>query len=225
MGFIANILLKDIFMRKSLIVLLYVLISTQLFSQTIEKNNELSNTVTIDNIVFDETDLMKLYDNENNTIAYFDRVDNKNFNVKNVKLYNLEKELIYTIVPFHKKNTGETTLNIKDEVNNKIGKITYKISLKGLRINYNIITDLFGNEIKYFHEQKMKGLSIILKSSIESNGQQIIYFKETISMKGTKSSKYFVDSEFLEENQYKTSLYIMTIFLFDEVQTEISKRN
>lgn len=185
---------------------------------------ENESSLKIDDVVFEEGDLMRIIDNDNQIIVRFDRVDNKSLSqVKGVKVYDEDNNHIYTLIP--SVSGQELKVNIKEIASDLRGTISMSTSVNGFSIEVNTDVDFF--EKPYTIEYEIiHGTDGISQTTIVSyDSRALMYRRVTASMNGVEQTGFMVDKSFLEVNKIDMGVLALSIKLIDEINEAFSSNN
>ncbi len=210
-------------MKSILFAIILTVLSQASHTQQTNTKETLIDTITIrlDNVAFEENAYMNVLDSENNTIAYFDRFENKSGPVKAVRLFNLKKELIYVLVPLITDNGYKIHIRNKDKSR---GFVNLTENIKGLAVSYQ-------SEVEYFQEPYSFDYSINIgigkasvKETVNYKNKEVISYKEKISaFSGVKTSPFVVRKSFFLDNKIDVANWVLVIQLIEELSSEVSK--
>lgn len=182
-------------------------------------------TIRLDSVVFEENELMKVLSGSGDVIAYYDRLENKNYAVKGIKIFDENKIEKYILLPSVNTMDGTVTINIKDLETEKRGTVVYTVSLSGMKIKNNVAVDFFGKQYKYEKHTDMKGMSVSVKTNIFSNDDLVVYQNADYTMNGANVSELTAQNEFYATNTFDVAVFSLIIQLESEVNNEEAKKN
>jgi hypothetical protein len=171
-----------------------------------KKDLENFTELSFDEVIFNEDELMRIADNKNNTVIYYERFDyKKNKNLKNVKIFNENKELLITIVYLYQRS-GEYQIHFKN-YENKRGFINISKD-PGVFITYEFDINYYkeGFELKYLidvGEEKNEKTG-----KLYYNNDLILFYKNIIyTTKNKEKSNIYVEKNFLENNREEAGFW------------------
>lgn len=206
-------------------IMLFMLLIQTSFAQNNELNTNPENTIAIhlDNVAFDETDYMKVLDSDNNTIAYYDRFDNKSAAVKSVKLYNSSKELVYVLVPLITDQGYE--IHIKNE-NGQRGFIDLTGRIKGLKAVYESQVDYFQEPYSFQFSTKMGIGKVSAKQAVSYLDKEVMTYETKVAgFSKVKTTPFLVDKTFFKDHQMDVANWVLVIQLIKELSLETTRIN
>ncbi|WP_298537232.1 hypothetical protein [uncultured Algibacter sp.] len=166
---------------------------------------------------------MNVLDAENNIIAHYDRFENKSGPVKSVRLFNLEKELIYVLVPIITNKGYEIHLRNKDQLRGLV-KLTEK--LKGLGVSYQSEVAYFQKPYSYDYAVNIGIGKVDIKHRVNYKNQEVISYQEHVSaFSGINTSPSVINKSFYLENKLDVVNWVLIIQLIEELSSEVSKNN
>ncbi|WP_422104098.1 hypothetical protein [Winogradskyella sp.] len=208
--------------KLTLVALLLITLSQTSYTQEKDIKGALTDTISIklDNVAFDEDAYMSILDSENNTIAYYDRFENKSGPIKAVRLYNLKKELIYILVPIITENGYTVHLRNKDKSR---GLINLTGKIKGLKVSYRSEVDYFQQPYDFDYRVRMGIGKVSAAQTVNYNNQEVISYKENVSaFSGVKISPFVVSKSFYLEHKLDAINWVLVIQLMNELALEVS---
>lgn len=177
----------------------------------------------LDNVAFDEDEYMSIQDPQKNIVAYYDRFANKSGDVKAVKLFNLKKELIYTLVPLYSQQRYEVHIRNKE---GKRGSVALISTLNNFSARLESVTDYFQKDYYYNHQIRLRIGSAKTIESVRFKNQEIVSSTKTLSVFSKPKPVLFkVDEEFFKENKMDVANWVLIIQLFEELMLEVSKHH
>ncbi|WP_157962306.1 hypothetical protein [Winogradskyella aurantiaca] len=175
----------------------------------------------IDKVAFVENQLLQVLDDNNQIVALYDRFNNKSSNVKSVKIFDLEGNLIYTLVPITNRDNFE--IHIQNS-NKERGLINLQPRLNGMSVKIDSKVDFFNLPYDYEYKAKVGFGSVETNELVYFNGQQVISFDTRGSVfKGISIKPFDIDSEFYNTHQFDTVCWVFIMELFDELQQEANR--
>ena len=167
--------------------------------------------LVINKNAFDENSIFTVNDEEGRIICEFDRFDNKSSAVNSIKIFNDNKEHIYTITA---DDQGQTIFILNKD--GRSGKIVTKTSVVKFKIKIDTIMDYFGEP--YDFQMKMDfsdgGISVIYR--IYYNSELVIKQIFTGSF-GSSSMDIVAEKSFLDEHKLDCGVLVLAILAFDEM--------
>ncbi len=201
--------------------LLFALTSCQTTNFVDKMDNKTS--IEIDRVSFGEGELMEITGENGQIIAYYERFNNPSYEIASIRLFDTNKNLIYSIVPLMENRTIE--IHVKNNQNNK-AKIEMEFKLIGF--------GSFGGEstVNFYNKSYNLQLNTSLQFfSVESN----ISMKENDNILLAKHSEYnfaevdesplYVDADFLYENREHAICWSMIVQLLEEITASENAKN
>lgn len=213
-------------MKKSIfIILISILVVQSTFSQKNKKKGEESiidpMEIKLDNVAFDEESYMSILDSENKTIAYYDRFDNKSCAVKSAKLFNLNNELIYILVPVISNQGFE--IHIKD-TNNIRGHVKTVAKLAGFNLFYESDISYFQKPFNFEIETEMGIGNVSINEYVKFNDKNVMAYKTSVSAtSGVEVTPFIISKAFYSENKIDAANWSLILLLMSELSFESSK--
>ena len=163
-------------------------------------------SITFDEVIFDENDLMTLIDEENKIIVKYEWFDYQNKkDLKNVRIFNENKELLITIVYLYQRS-GEYQIHFKNN-ENKRGVINI-IKDPGILETYDFKINYYndGFELRFFSDT---GEGITEKTGkLYYNNDLVIFYKNIINkMKNTEKYNIYIEKNFLDNNREEAGFW------------------
>lgn len=211
-------------MSKKIVVtiMLLIMLTPVLFSKKDRKKivvtkEMLEDFVTISNDtdVFEETDLMKLYDPDEELLAYYGQFKHQNLELYNRKVFDLEKELLLTLIYGANDSMGmEYSIKFKDKDDN-VGKVVVKkkAGFAGLVWKFDIDYYEDGYDMKFFVTSN--GFGGIQYQTILYKGNDIImYWKRKGNViSGKSKNNLFVQKDYMKNNRMDVAYWTMIFFM------------
>lgn len=178
-------------------------------------------TISLDNVAFEEGDYMSVLNSGNEVIAYYDRFDNQSSAVRSVRVFDVEKNLKYVLVPIISDNGFK--IHIRDSKKTR-GLLNLTARMKGLSIKYLSEVDYFGKPYGFEYVTKLGIGKVNMNETVLFEGQKVISNKTKVSaLSGIDVSPLTVDKEFYEENELDVANWALIIELLNELSMETSK--
>ena len=178
-------------------------------------------TLTIDKASFDENELLQVLDDNNQIVALYDRFNNKSSNVKSLKIFDSDENLIYTLVPLTNRDNFE--IHIQNS-NKERGLINLRPRFSGMSVKIDSSVDFFNLPYDYEYKAKVGFGSVETNELVYFNGQQVISFDTRGSVfKGISITPFDIDSEYYRTHPFDAVCWIFIMELFDELQQEANR--
>lgn len=178
-------------------------------------------TLRVDEVAFVENQLLQVLDDNNQIVALYDRFNNKSSNVKSVKIFDPEGNLIYTLVPITNRDNLE--IHILNS-NKERGLINLQPRLNGMSVKIDSKVDFFNLPYDYEYKAKVGFGSVETNELVYFNGQQVISFDTRGSVfKGISITPFDIDTEFYNTHQFDAVCWVFIMELFDELQQEANR--
>ncbi|MEQ6119052.1 hypothetical protein [Reichenbachiella sp. MALMAid0571] len=213
-------------MKKSIFTIILALLIVQIsYSQKDKKksNNSISDPIEIklDNVAFDEDSYMSILDSENKAIAYFDRFENKSCAVKSAKLFNLDNELIYVLVPLISNQGFE--IHLKD-ANNVRGYIKTIAKPGGFKLIYDSDISYFLKPYDFEISTEIGIGKVSVSEYVKYEGINVMAYKTSASAtSGVKVTPFITSKMFYLENKLDAANWALILQLISELSFESSK--
>jgi hypothetical protein len=166
--------------------------------------------VSFDEVIFDENDLMGIIDENNEIIIRYEWFNNKsNHKLKNVKIFNNNKEILVTIA-YSYQRSGEYQIHFKNN-DGKRGVINV-IKDPGMFITYNFEINYYkqGFDLNYFIEA---GEEITEKTGkLYYNNDLVVFYKNIInSIKDRESTNIYIEKKFLANYREEAGFWVFIL--------------
>ena len=201
------------------IVFVFCFPATLFAEEKITKNTVISDPVKLEFSLggFDETSLSGIYDEDGGLVANYNRFDNPNSKYNSFKLYDSDKNHIYTISADEKNQS--VLIFSKDGGRAKIiGNMSP--GLFGIRLKAEM--DFFGQPYKLvpFLSNGMVETDMTYFISFES--KPVIKLSHSVSLINytTKNKEIIADKEFMQNHKQECSVLLLALFAFDEMMNE-----
>ncbi len=204
-------------MKKSICLLILTVFSVCLYSQNEIKD---ATEIKLDNVAFDENDLLKILDANDNVIAYYDRLENKSSNVKMAKLYTPDTNLIYSVVPV--KTVTGFEIYLQDHAKRR-GKIEISTKIKGFKVEYISEIDYFGLAFDYHFDYRFKLMEITVNESVTLNDEIVLYSGTTTSLSGVEETPITISESFLQNDPNNAANWALCFLLLKELTEEYTE--
>ncbi len=205
---------------KSYLLFALLLISNHFLLAQSQSNETIE--VSLDNVAFDENDLMKIYTSEDNTIGYYDRFENKSSETKAVRLYDSEKNLIYTLVPV--LTDQGYAIHLKNNTDQR-GLLELTEHLNGFKLNYKSDVDYFNQPYAFNYDVKLGIGKVSIKQDVIFQGKKVISYQEKVAaFSGISTSPISVDRSYFETHKEEVANWTMVLQLLNELSVEVSKQ-
>lgn len=174
--------------------------------------------ILIDDVAFDENEKMRVIGENQNVIAYFDRFWNKNGDKDGLKVFDVNKKLICSVIP---KSSGKyTDLHIRYS-DGKRGKVRQTNDPNILKFQYE--TDIsiehsafpYKMDVEYMH----KALSVCGEFKLKTEAGKLIgfakFFHDMQNEDGVET--YYIDSEFYKSNKNDIVIFALLAKVLHEL--------
>ena len=211
--------------KTTVYVMLFMLLIQNSFAQKDEFYNIPENTVAIhlDNVAFDEDDYMEVLDSDNHTIAYYDRFENKSAFIRSVKVYNLDKELIYTLVPLMSDQGYEIHIKNQDGQRGFVGITGH---LQGFRAVYESQVSYFEEPYNFDFIMRAGIGKVSAKQAVNYQGQEVMTYETKVgAFSKIKITPLLVDKTFFEAHKMDVANWALIIQLIKELSLETARNN
>ena len=179
--------------------------------------------ISLDKVAFDENSYLSVLNEDNEVIAHYNRFENQSSSVKSVRVFDVDKNLKFVLVPLITDNGYQ--IHIRDS-NNSGGLVNITASIEGFKINYHSEVDYFGKPYGYKHSTRLGLGKVSLQESVLFNDAVVISNHSKVSaFSGIDASPLEVESEFYEENKMDVANWVLIIELLNELSLENSKYN
>lgn len=214
-------------MKKSILyTVMFVLSITAVIAQKAKKNfPKIANAVEIrlDNIAFDKDEYLKVYDHNDEVIAYYDRFLNKSGTVMSMKVYDTNMKEVYTLVPVIKLDGFEIHLRNSDK---ERGLIKIISSQRGFRIDQESNVDYFGYAYQYDIDTNLGFGRVSVTNTLNYAGEVVLARRTTVSIgSGVTQTPFKVREAYLKEFTMDAAIWTLITQLTEELSNEITMRN
>lgn len=175
-------------------------------------------TIAIDNIAFDEDSYLQILGKDNQPIALFDRFENKSAEVKSAKVYNLQNQLVYNLVPIMTAQGYE--IHIRDTSNQR-GLVKIKAGLSGFSIKYDCQVDYFGEEYEFDIHVTNSMSKVSMRQTISYKGELVMSYQMSSSFaQEPQEAAISANGSFLENKPLDTATWSLILQLINEMTNQ-----
>jgi len=208
-------------MKKFYLLLTLVISISALFGAS--KGNPITekSKIKIQNVSFEENGKMQIQDEEGNAIALYDRFENKNIqalNIKNARIYDLNNQLIMTLVISFEGTTFAINLLNKDK---KTGFVKQSVLMKKMKAEKIFNVDHFNKKYSVKSEQNQNIKMAENETFVYLDDQTVVYKLRTIDFKdqtkSTNMTDYDVDKNFLKNNKEDAAVWSLICMMMAEL--------
>lgn len=199
------------YMKKYILLILFLSITTIfIIAKPIGKNMV---QLTVDTVSFEDGSKLKVYDDKKETILLFSRFENKNIQIvkiNNTKIYNVDDELIMTIVVNFKQSIVELhTLNNQKE--RGLIRLT-----SGMFFSTDEKVDYYGKPFELDYQTSSFG-TVTVKKKLYYKDKLVMLSTTKTSPGGVKDSGIFVDKAFLKNNKIEAGIWAIIYMMLSEL--------
>ncbi len=170
-------------------------------------------------IIFEENELGQMKDMNGRLLAYYDRIENKNYSVAGVKVYDVDEQILYTIIPVVAAS-GEIQIFVKDS-SGQTAELDIKPKLGG----FDTSLDFYKAPYKFNMYMFVSFGGGKMGYSVDYKRDTVMGFETEASFAGVKESSIVVDNSFLEMNENQAVLWAMCIKVLNEVMNNHPSRS
>jgi len=201
------------------VIFIFIFVSAELFSVPKAKLKELDAEINIASVAFEEGEYLKISDKDGNLLAYYQRLKSENTNVRMAKIYNPDKELLYTLIPA--KSSRQGTVIIKDSKDEKIN------------LGFNVETGMGVVFMTFGEFDKAPfnlGMSVFnafgemnMEIYLDKDKSLILYYSPVTTKKEVEKKKVLLKSDFFNEDKMKAVMLSISLLILDELHSEMLK--
>lgn len=201
-------------------LVMIVLLATNVLAADVPTDVNIQNPIKIevDKGAFDENSLFGIYDEAGNLISQYSRFSNPNTSIQSCKIYDKDKNHIYTISADDK----ERLIYIMDK-DGKRAKIKANITQAFFSVKITTDVSYYGQPYVLLVTAKMKFPAVTYTYVVENNNEPVIKGMVTYGMSGS-TTEITVNQDFLTANPTESMVWTLALVIFDEMIYEISNQ-
>jgi|GEM_PF-4385361 len=168
-------------------------------------------SISIDEVVFEEDDYMKVFDHEKKIIIKYDWFEHRKCAfLKNARIYDEKNNLLMTLVYIYKESGSyQIHYKTKDDIQGVI-----KVSMEAffdITFNFDINYHKEGYEMEYVVEPGFVTEKI---GRLYLNDELVIFFKKEIDNMGANEKiQFLLEKNFLKDNREDAGFWIMIFIM------------
>ncbi len=223
MSILIELIHENMKIKSVLAVLLMLAFHTTHAQKNTVVNQPDQVAISLDNVAFDEESYMRVLSSDNEVIAYYTRFENQSGAVKSMRVFDVEKNLTYALVPLITDRGFE--IHIRDS-NERRGLLNLTASINGLRVNYHTEVDYFDKPYSFSYSTRIGIGKVNINETVHYQGRDVLSNRTKLSaLSGVDLSPIVADKAFYEANKLDVANWVLIIELLKELSTETSKYN